>query len=261
MLSLRGAVRGRDLRAGAGGAGGGGGGFDKDTIAGLELWLDAEDADTITGTTDLVSQWDDKSDSGNHVLAAGAQRPSQVTVNSLNAIRFNAAEQLQKASPVACDGPDITIFAVINKQYDEADSWPGVINRSNTGWSTGWRLSSGAADGSEMSFSAAGYITDVVQITSTPTGADAFHLLSADHEDAGGVKNGYLNNVFVGSDTSGLIAGASANAMSVGTADTATAYVLMGSVGEILIYNSVLSAEDRLTVATYLAAKWGITLP
>jgi len=259
MLSLRGAVRGRDLRAGAGG-GGGGASFDKDTVAGLELWLDAEDASTITGTASLVSGWDDKSDSANHVTAAGVARPSQVTVNSLNAIRIEAGEQLTLASPTGLDGPDITIFAVLNKQFDETDSWPGLVNRSNTGWSTGWRMASDAG-GTNMNFSAAGYITDSVVITSTPTGADAFALLAATHADGTTVKNSYLNNAFVATDTSGLIAGASANALSIGTADTTTTYALLGSIGEILIYNSVLDADDRLTVATYLADKWGITLP
>lgn len=241
-------------------ASGGGGGFSPLSIAGCELWLDATDADTITGSASAVTGWDDKSTAGNDCTASGTE-PSQVTINSLNAIRFDAGEHIGRtASITGLDGPDITIFAVVNKQYNETDSWPGIVNRSNTGWSTGWRMASGAADGSSMEFSAAGYTTDVVTISTTTTGADAFHLYTATHEDGGGTKVAYLNNASVDTDTSGLIAGASANALWVGSADSTTTYVMVGSIGELIIYNSVLSSADRLSVSEYLEAKWGFTL-
>jgi len=248
-------------RASAGG--GGGGGFAPTDIAGCEAWFDATDGDTITGTASLVDAWADKSDAANDVAASGAQRPSQVTINSLNAIRFDAAEQLKltSASVTGLDGADMSIFVVANKQFDEADSWPGAVNRSNTGWSTGWRMASGSAGGADMAFSAASYTGDKVQLTTTATGADAFHIWHASHTNTGPAMKGYLNNAEVATDTSGDPTGASANEFSIGTADSATTYAFFGSIGEIIIYNSVLSTENRLAVAEYLAAKWGITLP
>jgi len=263
MLSLRGAVRARDIRAGAGG-GGGGAAFDPESIAGLELWLDATDAATITGTASLVTGWDDKSTAGNDVTAAGAARPSQSTINGLNAITFDGAAEamsLASASVTGLDGPDITIFAAVNKQFDEADSWPGAFARGSGAWGAGWRLASSDAGGSNMYFSAAQYTSDAALISAAPSGADAFALWAADHEDAGGVKHGYLNNVLAGTDTSGLISGASSHDLTIGQPGTNTTYSLFGSIGEILVYNSVLSEEDRLTVSEYLADKWGFVLP
>ena len=117
--------------------GGGGGGFSPLTLAGCELWLDATDADTITGTSSIVTGWDDKSAAGNSVTAAGAARPSQSTINSLNAITFDAAAEamsLASASVTGLDGADMTIFVVVNKQFDEADSWPGAFARGSGAW-------------------------------------------------------------------------------------------------------------------------------
>ena len=41
-----------------------------------ELWLDAADTDTITESSGLVSQWDDKSGNENDVSAADSYRPT-----------------------------------------------------------------------------------------------------------------------------------------------------------------------------------------
>ncbi len=245
------------------GGAGGGGGFSPLSIDGCELWLDAEDADTITGSASLVDQWDDKSAAGNNVIGTGGARPSQTTINSLNAIRFDNGEQLTLASGsvTGLDGADMTIFVIGNKQFDEADSWPGVINRSNTGWSTGWRMASTSAGGADVAFSGNAYTTDVVVISTTATGADAFHLWAGSHTNTGPSKIGYLNNEQTATDASGDITGASANSLTVGTADATVTYNMFGSIGEIIIYNTVLSTEDRLAVSEYLAEKWGITLP
>jgi len=249
------------IRAAAGG--GGPAAFDKDTVAGLELWLDAEDASTITGTASLVDAWTDKSDAGNDVGGTLAERPSQVTINSLNAIRFDSGElmELASASVTGLDGPNMTIFVVGNKQFDEADSWPGVIARGSGAWDNGWRMGPIDAGGSGVAWSVRSYIADVATISSTATGADAFHLWAADHEDTGEVKNTYLNNAFVATDTSGLLSTAAGQDLTVGQPGANTTYAMWGSIGEVLIYDSVLSAEDRLTVSQYLATKWGITLP
>lgn len=253
----------RDLNRSLTRAGGGGSPWTPLSISGCELWLDATDADSISGTASLVTGWDDKSAAGNDVTATGTERPSQVTVNSLNAIRFETSELLKLASGgvTGLDGPDMTIFVVANKQFDEVDSWPGVISRGSGAWSAGWRMAASDAAGSNVYFSVQGYTTDNVLISSTATGADAFALWAADYVTSTTVKNGYLNNAFVAADTSGLIAGASSEQLTIGQPGEGNIYAMFGSIGEVIIYDSVLSSDDRLLVSVYLATKWGITLP
>jgi len=263
MLGLRSPVRARALRAGAGG--GGGAAFDPTSIAGLELWLDAEDAATITGTASLVTGWDDKSAAGNDVVAAGAARPSQSTINGLNAMTFDAAAEamsLASAGVTGLDGADMTIFVVANKQFDEADSWPGAVARGSGAWGDGWRMGAADGAGSTMYFSGKSYTVNKVVISTTATGADAFHLWAADHLGSSTTSHGYLNNVIDGTQTNaGTITDANDEDLTIGQPGTNSTYALFGSIGEILIYNSVLDSDDRLAVSAYLATKWGITLP
>lgn len=60
------------------------------------LWLDGDDASTITESSGSVSQWSDKSGHGNHaVQAAGLDQPTYVTgaVNGRNIVRFDGLTQ------------------------------------------------------------------------------------------------------------------------------------------------------------------------
>jgi hypothetical protein len=43
-------------------------------ISGLQLWLDAADTSTISHSSNLVTQWDDKSGNGYHATAASGAR-------------------------------------------------------------------------------------------------------------------------------------------------------------------------------------------
>ena len=75
--------------------------FAPDDIAGLELWLDADDDSTITEASGVVSQWDDKSSNARHFTAASGQRPTtgSTTLNSKNVIRFNgSSHRMTRAS-------------------------------------------------------------------------------------------------------------------------------------------------------------------
>ena len=257
-LSRLGAVRGRDLRAGAGG---GAAPFDPLSIDGLELWLDAQDDDTITESpADLVSAWDDKSPAGNDVVQV--QKPDLITVGGLQCIDFQTADRMQRTEATGItglDGPDMTLFVVGHKPAFGGTFWAGAINRSNTGWTTGWRMFAG--DGTNMYFSAKDYNNDQALISSTPTPAAGFHIWAGDHLGSSGVKHGYLNNELAGTDTSGDVSTVAGNTLFIGNSNPAATYSLMGAIGEILCYNSVLSESDRLAVSEYLAEKWAITLP
>jgi hypothetical protein len=66
-----------------------------------KLWLDADDASTITASSGDVSQWDDKSADAHEFTAAGGVRPSitAVTQNSKPVMNFDGTEYLTCTSP------------------------------------------------------------------------------------------------------------------------------------------------------------------
>lgn len=65
--------------------------FDPTDIAGCQIWLDADDASTLTFTTGRLSNWADKSGSGHHAFQTNnTYRPDSglVTLNGRNTLRF-----------------------------------------------------------------------------------------------------------------------------------------------------------------------------
>lgn len=65
----------------------------------LELWLDASDADTVTGTSS-VTQWNDKSGNDRHFYQSDATRQPRygfTTQNGLNTMHFNPSGATSKS--------------------------------------------------------------------------------------------------------------------------------------------------------------------
>ena len=94
----------------------GGGGappFSPIDITGLNLWLDAADSSTITGTTP-VTQWRDKSGGGAILNSTGS--PTLTTVNGLQSIFLNGSSHFSSALGFAklFGGTYASWFAVAN---------------------------------------------------------------------------------------------------------------------------------------------------
>ena len=95
---------------------GGAAGFVPTDIANLLTWHDASDLSTITLTSGFVSQWDDKSGNGNHLVqGTGSKRPGSgvESINGLNAIDFDGTNDFLEKTGLSI-GPSITIFMVCN---------------------------------------------------------------------------------------------------------------------------------------------------
>lgn len=232
-------------------------------IAGLELWLDAQDAATITITGSGVSQWDDKSGNSNDVAqATDADRPTEVTVNGKNAIFFDDSDllELASASVTGLDGPDITVYVVYSKEYTEADNWPGMVSRSNTVWTAGWRLAAGQAAGTSIRASVANYLADFVDdSTDIASGSDAFKVAHFEFENTAPLLELFIDGTSSGTDASGSIATAGLDLV-VGNGDNTGSYAFEGDIGEVLVFSGVLSAGDKTSLHAYLESKWGVTI-
>ncbi len=242
-----------------------------DQIAGLELWLDADDADTITLNGSDVSQWDDKSDSG-MVFTQGtaANQPAYTTFLGKPSVFYNASSaELLLGARTDNNGPDLTVFAMCWRDYGTA-SFPTLISTfTNGSWLDGWSMTDPGGSGGILVMAAGTYnannqnIVETSDDYPTPVGTwtpDVNHwqICMGAFQIGGGANSiqGFVN----GEERTG-----SANDTEDVTDFNTSIYIgnnvggnysWDGHIGEILTYDSTLSTADRQLVEGYLAWKW-----
>lgn len=246
-------------------------GFNPKQIANLGLWLDADDASTITTVSGVVSEWRDKSGSG-RVFSQGTanNRPTVATnvFGTKSAIRFDGSNDSLRSSadagslvfPATCfivankpvstaDGGLFTHIKSGSNAYDSAHAW-GMLTNSNGAairvmgaTSTALFPGVGAAAALLGKFMASLRLTTNSGILKNRTAGlsntdSSFSFSATPSNDGCGV--GFL------SASSG-----------VGNFDI---LYLAGDIAEVLIYSRALSASEESSVENYLAKKYGLTL-
>lgn len=224
---------------------------------GLKVWLDASDADTITVVTG-VSEWEDKSGTGNTVTqATEVNQPTYATdvQNGLNCIQFDTSSWwLTKSSPTDVMGLSaMTIFIVSTAAQTGSlrqvfGCWlPGGDNKS-------WRVIKDANTANRRIMLSTNGSTDSLSITA----------------NAGSTNTFYLTTVKMNATTTSIShAGTTASGATPGATATKTAALIVGGqegntalwdgyVGEILFYNRALTAEEVASVTLYLTNKWDL---
>ena len=209
------------------------------------LWLDASDETTITESGGAVSQWDDKSGNGYHVAqGTSANQPTTGTrtVNGLNVIDFDGSND----SLVDADGPTFsqpnTIIVVA--EFDDVSGINNVVDGRINAQRNLLRAGS-----NNFLMYAGSVLSGGSPVTATPYAMVA---------------------TFDGVSSSLRVNGSTVLTGNVGTQDFASIRIgaefdgvgqeLDGAVGEIIIVNGTLTAQQIADTETYLADKWGITL-
>jgi hypothetical protein len=224
--------------------------FAPSDISGLQLWLDANDTDTITLNGSTVSQWDDKSGNVYHVSQGTASNQPTYTASALNSksvVRFDGNDELTNGSATPVGGStNRTVFIVFNSTGGSAISYGVTLGDStSTGQSFGVskeiavRVNGGNRVWTTAIDATHAIVTIILDGTSTT--------------DLSAWKNGSsLTTSSTGTQTINTAAGI---IIGNGTAGGS----LVGDVAEIIVYNSVLSTSDRESVESYLSTKWGIS--
>jgi hypothetical protein len=237
---------------GGGAAGGEPAPFNPSSIAGLSLWLDAADADTVLNTVspDVVAtdgqtirRWLDKSGNDLHVnQTTGLNQPLYQTseVNGRNATEWDGTNDFMQGTFPDC--ASCTIFQVHKSSKTGAQIWLngntaaryGTITQSgssSTNISEGFGTPTFRANGAAASWSTRGEAYTTI-VTGSPI---VFVTIAAD-------TSLWASNVFYLGYQSLVSFGPG------------------GNICELLIYDGVLSAENIASVESYLATKWGVTL-
>jgi hypothetical protein len=228
---------------GAGPETGGSGSFDPTSIAGLQAWLKA-DAGTSTTTDGVaVSQWNDQSGNGrNFTQATGSLQPlyKAAIFNGLPVVRFDGVDDFM-AVAAALETSNTSFFIVTS--FSKVTAFAAFFASSGT-----------AANFRQNN------LTGQIQITynggNTATATD---ISGARHVIGVQLPLGASGEIRV--DGGAATAGGANVAAQAGTALQLAANgsggaTMTGDVGEVLLYNSVLSAGNRQAVEAYLKAKW-----
>jgi hypothetical protein len=240
-------------------------------VSGYKLWLDSSDTTYITQSGGAVSQWTDKSANAFvFTQATGAYKPTSgaTTQNSLNVMTFDGGDSLLCTAAASnftfLHSANSTIFMAY--AYSTLDY--GVVLATNTGTSSaigiGWQGNSPyniqwvVTRGNSSQFVAANnagnnaidanftYVTQISQ----PTNATLADRSDWRIKQGSAIKNNTSNYT---ANTS-----APASSLRIGDYDAGGGFGLGGKLGEIIIYDSVLSAGNILSTQQYLAAKWGV---
>ena len=235
-------------------------------ISGLQLWLDGSDPlsmyDATSGGSLVaadagVARWQDKSGNGRHVIqATSGNRPLRRTAvkNGFGCLEFDGTNDLLATSgnfPLT-GNLATSVFVVYRKT---------AAAKGNTfGWG-------------EMAFSlcAFGHYDDNTSNAIAFAGANYFVMSATSN------NTWYYMTVIKSAGAVNTTTTTRRNAVSVATSGHSTAtpnvsaspfYVgrwanydiapFQGNIAEIIVYDTAVSATDRVSVETYLSAKWGI---
>jgi hypothetical protein len=235
----------------------------------LALWLDADDAATITLNGSTVSQWNDKSGNARNVSQATSANQPTRTASGLNGkpvLTFDGADWLFNANPGALlrNVAGGTVAAVLNYTNNSTQRLP-IAAMNGTGATTRMAVAlqnTGRTNIISRRLDAEGAST----VSSPPAytnGTNVIQVGVARYSD--GALDQFINGSAGGTGSfpsSGNSSDTNSATLVIGgtSSDGGVTLVnqMLGFVGEAVYTNSALSTADRQRLEGYLAWKWGL---
>jgi hypothetical protein len=241
-------------------------------VAGYKVWLDASDTATITQSGGAVSQWTDKSANAyTFTQATAANKPSTGvdTQNGKNVLTYGQNDSLLSTAAASTwtflHTTVSTVFIAfkhtVGASYAYIMSDDGgssanigyvILNEPTSNLNVfAERGSSGTyAFVNKTGASTLGTAFTYITAISDPTNATAANRSDVRLKQGSAIKN----NV----QTSAVNSSSPTTSLRIGDYTTGGNESVQGTMGEILIYESILSAGDILANQQYLANKWGV---
>jgi hypothetical protein len=226
-----------------------------------ELWLDANDADTITQSSGFVSLWEDKSGNGrNAQQATGDNQPAigVTTLNGRNVISFNGTGSFFKVADFYA--PLTNVYSVV--QTGSTTGAQHIVRKGYTTTSNSFEylLRMNNQDYQVVLTQEVGVtatLTVATQVTTSPK------ILGYDWN--GGSVFLYRNGTSLGGIAASLNQFDATQELRIGASHTSTSDdsaptgVLNGYIAELVLVSGSLNTADRQKLEGYLAHKWGLT--
>lgn len=216
------------------------------SVTGCTLWLDGNDASTITYSTGTnISQWADKSGNNYHAVQATAARQPTYDSTTKGVNFLQSSVQFMTSSAPYTGSANSECIYIVFKQTNAANA--DLIGTTDTARGRQLRtqgsrlvIYNGATlslSGTQLLNTTNTYIVEFVNITG--------RCLTNINKAANG--------------TSGKIAFASGTwTQVIGGATTSGAVSYDGQIYEMVIFNRALTGDERLSMMNYLFTKWNI---
>lgn len=235
-------------------------------IDGCALWLDANDATTLTLSGSNVTQWRDKSGNAYHAVGYNNTATYDATgLNSRPALAFSSTKSMVAPVPAGTFPTAVSVFVVY--QFSGAVSSSAVytiINRTlSQGTPNAAPFSAYQNEGNVVRYIGNGTtqryeFTAGTTYTSTTPSIYYFNIASNANTTWNESVNGRTTAYTLTLGTAGYGDTAS-NVCIGGRLDTAV--FMNGFISEVIMYNTTLTNAQRQQVETYLVSKWKITIP
>jgi hypothetical protein len=240
------------------------------TIANLVLWLDADDAGSVTEVSGGVSEWRDKSVVARKYTQSFSNNRPIVAANAIGtrrAIRFQGSNDVLASTAAANDlVSPVTLYIVGYKGTNAADGGIFTLTKAAASsfadsslWCVTTNASSGAfrmfgGDGTSWSGSVSGNAAVVLgnfvfrcEIRNNSNDTAWRNMIDGSNStDASYTFSSTPNNT--------------GSAIGAITASGEFIHYLTGDIAEVIGYSRALSATEKTTIESYIAAKYGLTL-
>lgn len=243
-------------------------GFDPRTLPGCALWLDAADLSTFTLSGSSITQWNDKSGNARHAVGnTGTGTYSATALNSsLPGVQITATGNMRSPMAAGTLPSGCSVFVVYQKTgaNQTFDALIGRSGATNTSWAgpfdlysingTSTRRFIGSGDANNYAYAET---TGLAATRSTTPTIYHFNISSSApttwNESINGTTASYTLNITGGTPTYTD----AATSVWLGTRGDGST-TMVGTISEVIIYNFVVTANQRQQVEGYLASKWGL---
>lgn len=230
-------------------------------LSSMELWLDADDLDTLTwSTADLrVSTWNDKSGNFNHATDStpGLTADQPILMFSAksdrHALSFTTDTELEGNIASITGDTSLTIFMV--KQHTLSDAVDRISFSLGTDAS---HIDIGTQPDGIPGDPPNNYLFEQSNgSTAAASGDEDWHVHTL-------IRNGSNLLIYIDGQlevTAARTAQSITGAFFVGRSQSLLNNdYFRGSIGEIIVFNTALNASYQETIETYLGQKWGISM-
>ena len=227
-------------------------------ISGCQLWLDAADPSVVIKSGTTVTAWNDKSGNGNNGTASGSP---VLLANSLNgsypSIYFNGSSSIAGATVVS--GTTLTAFCILQTTDANLNTNGRLLSLSAPGRNDYDNVQScipyDQFNNAQINTNRGNTGTPQV-VYNVPVGTSALVATIFD----GNTSNIFYANgsLYVTATAASWNQSFSITTYCIGNAINPNSAWYKGRIGEIILYSTALSNQQRQKVEGYLAAKWGL---
>ncbi|MDQ3034921.1 MAG: hypothetical protein M3Y87_21110 [Myxococcota bacterium] len=231
-----------------------------DVTTGLRLWYDADHSNVVTNAAGEVTSWPSRVGSFPLVSPSGS-RPTLATDawNGRAAVLFDAGGErvASTGSTDALTGEDFTVFVVAGPtgliagstifSARSGTSYAAFLETATGGYRFVHRSPAGTTGGDDVVTTRPVTVPDLIRVLRS--GSSAISIVQIAVADGG--------NLLANSDSTVITQTASgaSHAFVIGDGPTAS---FRGRVGEILVYDRLLTTAETTAVQEYITRKWGI---